>query len=229
MHTDQVLEAADTMRGFEVAKGSYVTVTDQDLSGLAVESLHTIGLSQFVQAAEIDPVYFEKEYWIEPEAIGARPYALLYQALQQRQLLELVLPERPLRPREEFWMRAYAGRLFNAMPDNRHGPESRAAMSRSQIVAWERRYEEGRDSLSLETRREIARTTRIWARQLVVRAHKRLSAIKTNVAANFRTASALEKNATALRGVPKSPAHRAAMRATHPSAVCRCHPRKETQ
>lgn len=139
-------------------------------------------------------------------------------------LLEIVQPERVLRTREEVWMRVFGGRLFNAMPDNRHGPESRAAMSRAQLAAWERRYLEGRDTLSLETRREIARTTRLWARQLVVRAHKRLSAIRQDAQANFRTPEAIARNAAALRGVPKSPSHRAAMKARHTSGTCRCHP-----
>ncbi|HEY1292899.1 MAG TPA: GIY-YIG nuclease family protein [Chloroflexota bacterium] len=142
-------------------------------------------------------------------------------------ILELVLPARPLRPREEFWMKAFGGRLYNAMPDNRHGPESRAAMSRAQLLAWERRYLEGRDTLSLETRREIARTTARWARQLVVRAQKHLSAIRQDAAANFRSPEAIAKNAAALRGVPKSPSHRAAMQARHTSGTCKCHPRKD--
>lgn len=141
-------------------------------------------------------------------------------------VLEDVAPGVALRPREEWWMRAYAARLLNAMPENRHGAESRAAMSKSQTEAWQLRYAEGRERATPEARAEIARGTRRWASQLRVRAQKSLAARKTNAAANFRTPEALAKNAEALRGVPKSAAHRAAMKLAHSSGACRCHPRK---
>lgn len=167
---------------------------------------------------------------------GTHPSGALQRLWQQDgrdafrfELLEADAPNVVLRPREERWMRLYAGRLLNSMPDNRHGPESRQNMSEAAIEAWERRHELGTDTLSLEARREIARTTRLWARQLVVRAQKHLIAKRTGAAANFRTPEAIAKNAAALRGVPKSPSHRAAMKATHTSGTCRCHPRKEGQ
>jgi GIY-YIG catalytic domain len=168
-------------------------------------------------------------------ASGSHPSRALQRLWQQDgrdafrfTILEVDAPHIALRPREELWMRVYDGRLLNSMPGNRHGAESRANMSEAAIEAWERRHQLGTDSLSLEARREIARTTRQWARQLVVRAQKHLIAKRTNAAANFRTPEAIVRNAAALRGVPKSPSHRAAMKATHTSGTCRCHPRKET-
>jgi group I intron endonuclease len=143
-------------------------------------------------------------------------------------ILELTPPDVDLRGREEAWMRVYSGKLLNSMPDNRHGEESRANMSDSAIRAWQQRHDEGTDFVPIETRREVARMTQLWARQLTVRAHKRLIALRQNAAANFRTPEALANNAAKLRGRPKSAAHRAAMKLTHSSGTCRCHPRKET-
>jgi hypothetical protein len=142
-------------------------------------------------------------------------------------LLEPVPAPFQMVPRENAHMRLFVGRLFNAMPENRHGPESKAAMSESQLEAWDERHATGNDKASLETKQKISRGTRQWARRPSVRRQKSRIARETLAAANFRTPEALRKNAEALRGTPKTPAHRAAMKLKHSSGTCKCHPKRE--
>jgi DNA end-binding protein Ku len=76
----------EIVRAFEYNKDSYVEITDEDLEALPVPSKHTIELTSFVKQAEIDPVYFERTYYLEPEQIGAKPYALLMRALKTKEV-----------------------------------------------------------------------------------------------------------------------------------------------
>jgi DNA end-binding protein Ku len=76
----------ELVKGFEYAKDQYVEITDEDLESLPLPSKHTIELTSFVKQAEIDPVYFERTYYLEPDQIGAKPYALLLKALKEKQV-----------------------------------------------------------------------------------------------------------------------------------------------
>ncbi len=76
----------EIVKAYEYSKDSYVEITDEDLEALPVPSKHTIELTSFVQQVEIDPVYFERTYYLEPEQIGAKPYALLLRALKTKQV-----------------------------------------------------------------------------------------------------------------------------------------------
>ncbi|MBA2628159.1 MAG: Ku protein [Gemmatimonadales bacterium] len=85
--TDEVeVPWSETMRGYEYAKGDYVTLTDEDFERLPLPSKHTIELTAFVQESEIDPVYYEKSYYLEPDKKGEKPYALLLKALEKKNL-----------------------------------------------------------------------------------------------------------------------------------------------
>ena len=64
---------SDIVRGYEFAKGEYVVLTDEDFEKLPLPSKHVIELSAFVEAAEIDPVFYERSYYLEPEDRGRRP------------------------------------------------------------------------------------------------------------------------------------------------------------
>ena len=76
----------EIVRAFEYTKDQYVEVTDEDLEALPIPSKHTIELTSFVKQAEIDPVYFERTYYLEAEQVGAKPYALLMRALKTKQV-----------------------------------------------------------------------------------------------------------------------------------------------
>jgi DNA end-binding protein Ku len=73
----------DIVRGFEVEKGRYVELSDEDLDRLDIELTHTIDILDFVDLDEIDPVYFRKAYYLLPEPGAEKPYKLLVEALDQ--------------------------------------------------------------------------------------------------------------------------------------------------
>jgi DNA end-binding protein Ku len=76
----------EIVRAYEYTKDHYIEITDEELEALPVPSKHTIELASFVKAAEVDPVYFERSYYLEPEPVGAKPYALLLRALKTKQV-----------------------------------------------------------------------------------------------------------------------------------------------
>ena len=73
----------EVVRGFEYAKGNYVPITEEDLDHLPVKTVHTIDISDFVKLEEVDPIYYDKAYYLAPEETGAKAFVLLRQALQQ--------------------------------------------------------------------------------------------------------------------------------------------------
>lgn len=83
---DREVEMSELVRGYEYAKGQYVILTDEDFDHLPLASRRTIELAVFVEAKDIDPIYYEKSYYLEPDEIGIKPYALLLRALEEKQL-----------------------------------------------------------------------------------------------------------------------------------------------
>src|SRR2546427_1443757 len=80
----QHVEREDVVRGIELPSGDLVTVTDDELVSIAPERSRTIEIEEFVDLADIDPVFYEKSYHVGPvRGIGAeKPYALLLRAMQ---------------------------------------------------------------------------------------------------------------------------------------------------
>jgi len=83
--TGEEYEFKDTTRGFEVAPDDYVIVTDRELDALKPEAGRTIEITDFVELSEIDPVYYERPYYIVPEESGRHGYRLLLEALSRSQ------------------------------------------------------------------------------------------------------------------------------------------------
>lgn len=79
--TGQEVTWEDIVKGFEVTKGHYVTVTDEELAAFSPEATHTIDLECFVDLDEIDPIFFDGAYRVAPEK-AAKPYRLLVQAME---------------------------------------------------------------------------------------------------------------------------------------------------
>jgi DNA end-binding protein Ku len=73
----------EVVRGFEYTKGRYVAISDEDLEHLPVKTIHTVDISDFVKLDEVDPIYFDKAYYLAPEEAGIKAFSLLRQALQQ--------------------------------------------------------------------------------------------------------------------------------------------------
>jgi DNA end-binding protein Ku len=70
-------------KGYEVSKGRYVIVTEDELASLQPRATHTIDLEEFVDLDEVDPMYFDGAYWVAPDDRAAKPYMLLVEAMEQ--------------------------------------------------------------------------------------------------------------------------------------------------
>ncbi len=73
----------ETVKGYEVAKGRFIPIDEEELTRFAVRNERTIQILQFVRLEEVDPVFFERAYWIEPQERAERPYALLAEAMER--------------------------------------------------------------------------------------------------------------------------------------------------
>jgi DNA end-binding protein Ku len=82
--TGRDLEADEIIRGYEIAEGKYVTVSDEDLERLAPEKTRDIELSRFVKEDSIPPLYFERGYFLTPAANSGKAYKLLAEAMKDR-------------------------------------------------------------------------------------------------------------------------------------------------
>lgn len=82
-HCGNVVAYKDLVRGYEYKKGEFVTVTDEDLKSAALESSKAIAIEEFVDPAEIDPLYFDKPYFITPGKNAKKPLGLLIQAMRE--------------------------------------------------------------------------------------------------------------------------------------------------
>jgi DNA end-binding protein Ku len=78
---NRIVERAEVVKGY--AKGQYLLIEDQELKKLAPESGGSMEITEFVELAEIDPLYFETSYLATPEASGAKAYGLLVKALDK--------------------------------------------------------------------------------------------------------------------------------------------------
>lgn len=79
----------ELVRGYEVKKGEYVILEPDEIDAAKPESSTTIEIGDFVPADEIDPVYFEKSYFLEPTEVGAKAFSLLRRALEETERLAL--------------------------------------------------------------------------------------------------------------------------------------------
>lgn len=82
---DIALDADDVVRGFEVDANHYVTIEDDELEALAPKKSAEIDLSRFVALAEINPVYFERAYFLVPDKGATKAYRLLAKSMEDEQ------------------------------------------------------------------------------------------------------------------------------------------------
>src|SRR3954463_16639500 len=73
----------DMVKGYEFAKDQYVTFTPEELKALEETGTHSADITEFVPIDSIDPVFFDKAYYLAPDKGGANPYALLAKALRE--------------------------------------------------------------------------------------------------------------------------------------------------
>ncbi len=80
--TDEEITRAETVKGYEYAKGRYVIVTDEDMERVRVESSSTMAIEKFVDAASIDPIYYDSSYFLAPDGRSADDvYAVVREAI----------------------------------------------------------------------------------------------------------------------------------------------------
>ncbi|MGH2739924.1 MAG: Ku protein [Actinomycetota bacterium] len=77
------VEFSEIVKGYEYDKDHYVVMTDEDFDAVPLESSRTIDIERFVDLDSIDPIYYQKSYYLAPEETGVKAYHLLTQALEQ--------------------------------------------------------------------------------------------------------------------------------------------------
>jgi DNA end-binding protein Ku len=83
----EVVPRSEMVKGYEFAKGEYVTFTDEELKALDEKATNGIEIQEFVPRAAVDPVYFETAYYLGPDKGGEKAYSLLTEALNSTDLV----------------------------------------------------------------------------------------------------------------------------------------------
>lgn len=78
-----IVPREDTVKGYEFAKDQYVVFTPDELKAMEEAGTHMADIVEFVPLESVDPVYFDKAYYLAPDKGGAKPYALLASALRE--------------------------------------------------------------------------------------------------------------------------------------------------
>ena len=73
--------ADQIVKGYEYEKGRYIIMSDEDFEKVRIESTHSIDITDFVDLGQVDPKFFYKPYFLEPQKGGEKAYALLHKAL----------------------------------------------------------------------------------------------------------------------------------------------------
>jgi DNA end-binding protein Ku len=82
--TDEILERKDLLKGYEFAKGKYVTLTKEEIDAVRLESTKTIDIDKFVPAEDIDRLYWDNPYFLVPDGkLAAEPYAVIRAAMEE--------------------------------------------------------------------------------------------------------------------------------------------------
>jgi DNA end-binding protein Ku len=87
---EQEVPREHIIRGYELRKGEYVIVQEDDLEKCAPEASRTIRVRKFVNRDSIDPLFYEKAYYLGPDEHGHKPYALLIRALEEEEKVAVV-------------------------------------------------------------------------------------------------------------------------------------------
>ncbi len=78
-----VVERADMIKGYEFDKDRYVTFTPAELKALEESARHTIDIISFIPQSAVDPIYYDKAYYLAPDKRGGKPYGLLIEAMRE--------------------------------------------------------------------------------------------------------------------------------------------------
>ena len=81
--TDEEVPYEDIVKGYEITPDRYVLITTEELEALDPKATRTIDIEEFVDLAEIDPIYYDHSYYLAPAAGGAKAYRLLVDAMRE--------------------------------------------------------------------------------------------------------------------------------------------------
>ena len=81
-HCERVVERSELAKGYEVSKGEYVLVTNEELRALEAQSSETMEILQFVKLPDVDPLYYQTSYFSVAEEPGRRAYSLIHKGMQ---------------------------------------------------------------------------------------------------------------------------------------------------
>jgi DNA end-binding protein Ku len=80
--TGEEVDWDDIVKGYEYEPGKYVTFTDEEIEALQPPSVRVVDIAGFVDSESVDPLYFERSYYVAPEETSAKAYSLLVAALE---------------------------------------------------------------------------------------------------------------------------------------------------
>jgi DNA end-binding protein Ku len=83
-HHEKIVDSDELIRGYEISKNKYVTFTDEEMETLETDDNRALEITEFVDLHEIDPVFYEKAYFLGPSAGGGKTYRLLSQAMKKQ-------------------------------------------------------------------------------------------------------------------------------------------------
>lgn len=81
---EEMIEMGEMMRGYPIARNQYVTLTDEEMEQLESDENRALEITEFVDLGQIDPVFFEKAYYLGPAPGGGKTYRLLAQAMRKQ-------------------------------------------------------------------------------------------------------------------------------------------------
>jgi DNA end-binding protein Ku len=88
--TEEPVEQEDRVKGYQVEKGRYVLVEDEELDEVALESTHTIDIESFVPRSEVDETYLDESYYIAPnDKVAYEAFAVIREAMKKEDLVGL--------------------------------------------------------------------------------------------------------------------------------------------
>ena len=80
---DEYFTSEETLKGYEYARNQYLVMDESDFEKVPIKTAHSINILSFVEGAEVDPIYYHNSYYLEPEELGAKPFALLCEVLKK--------------------------------------------------------------------------------------------------------------------------------------------------
>jgi DNA end-binding protein Ku len=88
--TGEPVEAEQQVKGYEVGKGEFITIEDDELKAVQIESNHTIDIERFVPASEIDSLYLDSPYYLAPtDRVGEEAFAVIREAMRAEKVAGL--------------------------------------------------------------------------------------------------------------------------------------------